>query len=82
MDFKYFGTGDDASKPSNDIFFVRSGNYPFAFYLAGVNIDAFKNTILLRENESIMIDNLYPDILEWSTSKGTKKAQWYLSPAR
>jgi LruC domain-containing protein len=82
MDFKYFGTGDDASKPSNDIFFVRSGNYPFAFYLAGVNIDAFKNTILLRENESIMIDNLYPDFLEWSTSKGTKKAQWYLSPAR
>jgi LruC domain-containing protein len=82
MDFKYFGTGDDASKPSNDVFFVRSGNYPFAFYLAGVNIDAFKNTLLLRANESKKIDQLYPDFIQWSTSKGVEKKQWYLSPAR
>ncbi len=33
-----------SSKVSDNIFFVRSGNYPFAFYLAGVNIDAFKDT--------------------------------------
>ena len=82
MDFSYFGTGDDASKPSNDIFFVRSGNYPFAFFLSGVNIDAFKNTILPRANESKKIDDLYPDFIEWSTSKGVQKKQWYLSPAR
>ena len=44
MDFSYFGKGDDASKVNDNIFFVRSGNYPFAFYLAGVNIDAFKDT--------------------------------------
>ena len=75
MDFSYFGKGDDASK-------VSSGNYPFAFYLAGVNIDAFKDTILLRANESKMIDKLYPDFLDWSLSKGTEKPQWYLSPAR
>ena len=82
MDFSYFGTGDDASKPSNDIYFVRSGNYPFAFFLSGVNIDAFKNTILPRANESKKIDDLYPDFIEWSTSKGVQKKQWYLSPAR
>ena len=82
MDFSYFGKGDDASKVSDNIFFVRSGNYPFAFYLAGVNIDAFKDTILLRANESKMIDKLYPDFLDWSLSKGTEKEQWYLSPAR
>ena len=82
MDFSYFGKGDDASKVSDNIFFVRSGNYPFAFYLAGVNIDAFKDTILLRANESKMIDKLYPDFLDWSLSKGTEKPQWYLSPAR
>jgi LruC domain-containing protein len=82
MDFSYFGKGDDASKVNDNIFFVRSGNYPFAFYLAGVNIDAFKDTILLRANESKMIDKLYPDFLDWSLSKGTEKPQWYLSPAR
>ena len=82
MDFSYFGKGDDASKVSDNIFFVRSGNYPFAFYLAGVNIDAFKDTILLRANESKMIDKLYPDFLDWSLSKGTEKEQWHLSPAR
>ena len=82
MDFSYFGTGDDASKVNDDIYFVRSGNYPFAFYLSGVSIDAFKSTILLRANESKKIDNLYPDFLDWSTSKGVEKKQWYLSPAR
>ena len=82
MNTSYFGKDDDASVIKDKIYFVRSGNYPFAFYLAGVNIDAFKNTILLRKNESKMIDQLYPDFLEWSMSKGTKKEQWYLSPAK
>lgn len=81
MNFNYFGTADDASVPDDGIFFVRSADYPFAFFLYGVNIDAFKNTILLRKNESKKINELYPDFLKWSTSKGLEGTGWYLSPA-
>ncbi len=81
MNTSYFGKDDDASVPKDNIFFVRSGDYPFAFYLAGVNIDAFMDTILVRGNESKKINDLYPDFLIWSTSKGVESPAWYLSPA-
>ena len=78
MNTSYFGTEDDCSDSSKGLYFVREGNYPFAFYLSGVNISVFENTILKRENESKRIDELFPDFLEWSTSKGTKNQNWYL----
>jgi LruC domain-containing protein len=78
MNKSYFGTGDDCSDPSKGLYFVREGNYPFAFYLHGVTINVFENTILKRENESKRIDEFFPGFLEWSTSNGTKNQDWYL----
>ena len=78
MNKSYFGTGDDCSDPSKGLYFVREGDYPFAFYLHGVNISVFENTILKRANESKRINELFPDFLEWSQSQGTKKQDWYL----
>lgn len=76
----YFGTMDDKSVPSEGKYFVRSGNYPFAFYLEGANLDNFKETLLLRSNESVKIDELYPSFLPWVLSNGTEHADWYLYP--
>jgi LruC domain-containing protein len=78
MNTSYFGTGDDCSDPTKGLYFVRQGDYPFAFYLHGVNISVFENTILKRENESKRIDELFPYFLEWSTSKGVKNQDWYI----
>ena len=78
MNTSYFGTSDDCSDPSKGLYFVREGNYPFAFYLAGVNISVFENTILKRENESKHIDELFPDFLEWSSSHGATNQDWYI----
>ena len=78
MDTSYFGKDDDCSDPSKGLYFVREGNYPFAFYLHGVNISVFEDTILKRENESMRIDQFFPGFLEWSTSNGTKNQDWYL----
>ena len=86
MDYSYFGTGDDASDPENNLFFVRAGDYPFAFFLSGVDVTPFKKTILVGSmdhkagNESRPIDEFFPDFLEWSQSKGTKKKDWYKHP--
>ena len=80
MDMSFFGKYDDASDPANGLYYVRKGDYPFAFYLSGVSIDAFKNNILVRANEKKPINELFRDFLEWSQSKGAKKKDWYLHP--
>jgi LruC domain-containing protein len=73
----YFRTGDDLSVPAEGKYYVRDGNYPFAFFLSGVTIEPFKSTILLRANESKPINDLYPKFLKWSTSKGKENKDWY-----
>ena len=78
MNTSYFGTEDDCSDPSKGLYFVREGNYPFAFYLAGANISVFEETILKRANESKRIDEFFPGFLEWSTSGGTTNTDWYI----
>ena len=78
MNTNYFGKGDDRSNPEKGLYFVRQGNYPFAFYLEGANISAFEETILKRENESKAIDKLFPDFLKWSNSNGETNQDWYL----
>ena len=78
----YFGTFDDKSVPAEGKYYVRNSNYPFAFYLEGVSIDTFKETLLLRKNESVKISDLYPSFLPWVKSNGEEHADWYLHPSR
>jgi LruC domain-containing protein len=79
-----FGTGADKSDPTvkksngQKMYYVGSDKFPFAFYLDGVDITEFQNTILKRENESKRIDKFFPDFLEWSVSDGMKSTDWYL----
>ena len=60
------------------MYYVGDGRFPFAFYLEGVSIDAFKSTTLKLENESKRIDTFFPEFLEWSISEGKKSSDWYL----
>lgn len=78
MNTSYFGKGDDRSNSDKGLYFVRQGNYPFAFYLKGADISAFEETILKRENESIPINEFFPGFLDWSTSGGITNQDWYL----
>lgn len=84
-DKSLFGTKADKSDPNvkksngQKMYYVGNGEFPFAFYLEGVNIDVFRETILKRENESKRIDKFFPDFLEWSISNGKKNSEWYLN---
>ena len=80
MNMTYFGKDSDMSDPENGLYYVGEGSYPFAFYLSGVSIDAFKDNILNRENEKKAIDVFFPGFLEWSTSNGKNNKDWYLHP--
>lgn len=74
----FFGTEDDLSDPSKNLWYVRAGNYPFAFYLAGGDINKFKNTLLNSAYERHPIDEIYPKFLDWATSNGQKSPDWYM----
>ena len=75
MNTSYFGMFSDMSEPEQGLYYVGSGNYPFAFYLSGVSIDAFKDNILLRANEQKAIDEFFPKFIECKKCK-----DWYLHP--
>lgn len=78
MNRSYFGTVADCTSGSN--YFVRQGDYPFAFYLEKGKAEDFLNNILKRENENVHIDYFFPEFLQWSKTKGQKNADWYLHP--
>lgn len=78
MNFGYFNTGDDCSQPDKDIYYVRKGNYPFAFFLAGAT-DEDLNPMLDPNNESMPIDKLYSGYSDWVTNNGTTNTDWYKS---
>ena len=72
----YFHTGDDLSEPDKKIYYVRAGNYPFAFYLAGAT-EKDVEPLLNKDNESKAIDVLYPKFINWATSNGANDKDWY-----
>lgn len=80
MNTSYYGQGDDSSNPSVGKYFVRNGDYPFAFYMDNAKIEYFED-ILKRENESLPIDTFFPGFIGWSTSHGKQNQDWYLHPA-
>lgn len=76
MVMSYFKTKDDASKPESNIYYVREGNYPFAFFLSGAN-EKDIHKLLKAENESVYIDELYKGYAGWVTSNGKDNRDWY-----
>ena len=78
MNFGYFKTGDDCSQPDKGIFYVRKGNYPFAFFLAGATDEDLK-PMLDPDNESTPINELYSGYSGWVTGNGTTNTDWYKS---
>lgn len=76
MNRNYFGKGEDCSQPDKDIYYVRSGEYPFAFFLAGAT-ETDLSKMLDPNNESVAINKLYEGYTEWVTSNGAKSASWY-----
>ncbi len=73
---KYFGQGDDASKPNQSIYYVRKGNYPFAFFLSRAT-ESDLSKLLDGANEKTAINLLYSGYDGWVNSNGEKNKDWY-----
>lgn len=76
MDMSYFQIRDDASNPEQNIYYVRPGNYPFAFFLSGAN-ETDISKLLDIKNEKTPIDQLYSGYSGWVTSNGKENQDWY-----
>lgn len=76
VDEDYFGKEDDASDRTKGIYYVRSGNYPFAIYLSGATEKDIQK-LLDSTNETTPISNLYSGYNGWVGSNGTSNTDWY-----
>ena len=76
MNFDYFGKGDDLSKPAEGIYYVRAGNYPYALFLDGQQIDKMSK-IFDIENEGFTLDMMYPKYTKWVETEGKENSNWY-----
>ncbi|WP_052356202.1 LruC domain-containing protein [Bacteroides timonensis] len=76
METSYFGTGDDASKPEKDIYYVRNGSYPFAIFLSGADENSLSK-MLDKANEKTAVEQLYSGYSGWVESNGTQNQDWY-----
>ena len=76
MNFDYFGKGDDLSKPAEGIYYVRAGNYPYALFLNGQQIDKMSKLFDI-ENEGFTLDMMYPKYTKWVETEGKENSDWY-----
>lgn len=76
MNFDYFGKGDDLSKPAEGIYYVRAGNYPYALFLDGQQIDKMSKIFDIK-NEGFTLDMMYPKYTKWVETEGKENSNWY-----
>lgn len=76
MNFDYFGKGDDLSRPAEGIYYVRAGNYPYALFLNGHQIDKMSKLFDI-ENEGFTLDMMYPKYTKWVETEGKENSNWY-----
>lgn len=68
-DMTLFNTGDDLSNPTNNNYYVASGNYPFAIHLS--NAENFSTP------EAHSIDTSFEHFMDWVNSDGEEHRDWY-----
>ena len=76
MNYDYFGKGDDRSNPAKGIYYVRQGNYPYALFLDGHQIDKMGKLFDIN-NEGRTLDQMYPKYTRWVETEGKENADWY-----
>lgn len=73
-DLTLFGTGKDASRPEEDLYYVSIDLMPFALNMP---ISDFP-----IPEEGIRIDESYPKFATWVKSNGTEAKDWYKHPRK
>lgn len=75
-----WGTSDDKSAPDQNIYYVRAGNYPFAFDIRWDSSKHGSPTKFVVPEEKLSIEKTYPKFVNWVESNGKKDVDWFLYP--
>lgn len=84
-DLSLFGTGKDASRPEEGLYYVSVDLMPFALNMPSVKFTsdlAEEKDAYLNPTESRRIDVSFPKFATWVQSNGTKEKDWYKSPLK
>lgn len=84
FNYGLFGQGDDKSDPQRGIYFVRNQlqGYPFAIHIMGNCYRQPNGAIYVMPDfpipeETIVMNNTYPNFAKWYESNGKDHKEWY-----
>lgn len=75
-----FGTGDDKSEPSRNIWYRTGGYFPFALNIVGDDDLDFNKPGHEGPNHNIGVT--YPEFTKWVDNYGRSYIDWYKKPAK
>lgn len=73
-DLSLLGTGTDASRPEEELYYVSNDLMPFALNMPVANLPI--------PEETVRIDESYPKFAAWAKSNGTQNKDWYKFPKK
>lgn len=65
-----FGTNEDMSNPSKNLYYTSSSDFPFAINLS--------DAVTMTSKEKEAINKTYPKYSSWASSHGNKDKDWYI----
>ena len=80
MNFSYFGTGSDVSKPDEGLYYVNSENMPTGLQISGVRVGTKRSADFLVPIEKTSILEAYPKFGAWASSFGASNGYWWKDP--
>ena len=80
MNFSYFGTGSDVSKPDEGLYYVNSENMPTGLQISGVRVGTKRSADFLVPIEKTSILEAYPKFGDWASSFGASNPYWWKDP--
>ncbi|MFT0557476.1 LruC domain-containing protein [Bacteroides faecis] len=80
MNFSYFGTDSDVSKPDEGLYYVNSENMPTGLQISGVRVGTKRSADFLVPIEKTSILEAYPKFGAWASSFGASNGYWWKDP--
>lgn len=80
MNFSYFGTGSDVSRPDEGLYYVNNENMPTGLQISGTSVGTKRSADFLVPIEKTSILEAYPKFGDWASSFGASNAYWWKDP--
>ncbi|MCS2348060.1 LruC domain-containing protein [Bacteroides thetaiotaomicron] len=80
MNFSYFGTGSDVSRPDEGLYYVNNENMPTGLQISGISVGIKRSADFLVPVETTSILEAYPKFGDWASSFGASNPYWWKDP--